>query len=148
MGKESKEYEMNMSGEKEMGMLLPKGWRNFEILTCVEDLSKAGNKMFKIEIADVETGNRENIYPIATQGKRWYLKQLLTACSIAAGQDGVYKWDIADIIGKIVYGQVAHYEDEWINRENQKVVTTKHKITRFEALPPPGKEKPKEEAPF
>lgn len=125
---------MDMSGESKKRVLLPEGWRNFEILTCVEELSKAGNQMFKIRVADVETSNEEDIYAIAVQGKRWYLKQLLTACGVAAGQDGVYKWDIPDILGRIVRGKVEHYKDEWINRENRTVVNTKHKVATFENL--------------
>ena len=124
-------YKMDMSQEKEKKPLLPEGWREFEIVACVEETSKAGNDMFKFKISDVLTNQEEEVYAIATQGKRWFLKQVLTACQVAAGEDGVYEWDIPDVIGQTIFGKVEHIEETWINRENKEIKTTKMKVTQI-----------------
>lgn len=127
-------YKMDMSGEKEKGKLLPEGWREFEILECSEETSKAGNEMFKFKIIDIELQQEEEIYAIATQGKRWFLKQILTACGVEAGQDGVYEWDIPDVLTKTIMGKVEHQQETWIDREGKSRTTPKHKIVEVKAV--------------
>lgn len=137
-------YKHDMSTEKERKGLIPEGWRRFEIYGCEEQTSKAGNLMFKFSILDSELGQDEEIYAIAVKGKRWFLKSILTACGIEAGQDGIYEWDIPDILDKHFMGRVEHYPDTWINRENKEITTTKWKIAEVKAPegPPPPKETP------
>jgi hypothetical protein len=127
---------MNMTGEQEKKKLLPEGWREFRIMDCVEQISKQGNEMFKFILRDIETQQDDEVYAIAVQGKRWFLKQILTACGIAAGQDGIYEWDIPDVLDKVITGYVSHQEEEWINREGTTVKTTKHKITEVSVKTP------------
>ncbi len=123
-----------MKGEKEKKIALPEGWREFEILTCEEQVSKQGNEMFKFIFADCETGQEEEIFAVAVKGKRWFLKQLLTACGIVADKEGFYEWDIADVLNRTVFGRVQHIDEEWINREGETVVTKKGKIVEIKAL--------------
>lgn len=127
-------YSHDMSEEKEKGALLPEGWREFEILGCVEHISKKGNEGFKFTFADVETHQEEEVYAIAVKKKRWFLKSILRACDVKASQDGVYDWDIPDVEGRIIRGRVEHQEETWINRNNQEVTTTKHKIVEIKSL--------------
>lgn len=124
-------YSMNMSEEKKptIKILLPKGWRKFRIKTVKETKSKAGNTMFVIEAEDHETGYIDTWYAIAEKGKRWFLKSILSACGCEAAQDGVYNWDIPDILGKDVLGFITHEESEWINREGEKVKQTQHRVS-------------------
>ena len=125
-------YKMDMSHEKDKKELLPEGWRAFEILECSEETSKAGNLMFKFKILDIETQQEEEIYAIATEGKRWFLKQILLACGIAE-KDGLFDWDIPDVLTKTIMGRVAHQNEEWINREGKTVNSLKHKIVEVKA---------------
>jgi len=140
---------MDMSKESEKKKLLPEGWREFEILDCKEQVSKQGNDMFKFTFIDVETEQEEEVYAVATQGKRWFLKQVLIACGVAAGQDGIYEWDISNVLGKVVLGYVSHQEEEWINRENKTVKSMKSKITEVaEKGDVQEKPKPEDRPPF
>lgn len=123
-------YEMDMSQEKKPNIkrLLPEGRRDFEIVGCEEKTSKSGNIMFVFECKDIETGYIDTWYAVAEQGKRWFLKSILSACGCEAGKDGVYEWDISDVIGKNISGLVIHEDNEYINREGEKVKRKQHKI--------------------
>jgi DNA-binding PadR family transcriptional regulator len=111
--------------------LLPEGWREFTIISCEPSVSKGGNEMFIFELQDSETGYIDKLYAVSTQGKRWLLKTILTACGVPAGQDGVYDWETSAVIGKQVQGLVEHEDNEWINREGETVKSKKHKIVEI-----------------
>lgn len=130
-----KNYSMDMSGEKAMKRkrLLEEGWRKFTILDCKEETSKAGNEMFKFTIRDVETGYEEDIYAIATKGKRWFLKTILSAVGCQAGEDGIYDWNTDDVINKEFMGLVEHESNEYINRDGDTVKGTQHRIVEVKA---------------
>ena len=121
-------YQHDMSGESKKNAPLPEGWRRFKITACVEKTSKQGNEMFVFNFTDLETKQVEEVYAIATQGKRWFLKMILAACNIPASEDGVYDWDIIDILDQEVLGLVKHEQEEWINRDGKTVTSTKGKI--------------------
>jgi len=123
-------YKMPMGDEKKptRKQLLPEGWRKFKIVHAVEQKSKAGNMMFVITAEDVETGYPDTWYAIAEAGKRWFLKTILAAVGCEAAEDGVYDWDIPDIVGKNVEGLSVHEDNEWINREGETITTKQHKI--------------------
>ena len=140
-------YKMDMSEEGGRKELLPEGWRRFEITECTPSKSKAGNDMFIIALRDIETNYAETIYPIAVKGKRWFLKQILNACDVEAGQDGIYEWDISDVLNKTVLGLVKHIEEDWVNREGVTVKSRKVKIAQIENVSN-DKEAEAPEAPF
>jgi hypothetical protein len=121
-------YRYDMSKEKDKGVLLPEGWRRFKVTACEEKVSKSGNDMFVLTFMDCETRQSEEVYAIATQGKRWFLKSILSACGIEAAQDGIYEWDIPDILDQYVQGRVEHFEEEWIDRSGKSRTTKKGKI--------------------
>ena len=121
-------YKHDMSSEQGKKQLLPEGQREFRIKACREEMSKAGNEMFVFTFQDILTGYSEEVYAIAEKGKRWFLKSILDACEIEAAKDGVYEWDIKDVINQTVLGIVIQFDDEWINRTGQTVKTKKHKI--------------------
>lgn len=127
------DYQHDMSKEKEKGLWL-EGWREFEIVECVEHTSKAGNEGFKFTFSDAETYQENDIYATAVPKKRWFLKSILKACGVPASQDGVYDWSISDVKGKFIRGRVEHYPDEWVNRDSKTVVTTKHKVAEIKAM--------------
>ena len=124
------QYQMNMSGEKEptKRKLLDEGEHIFDIISCEPSVSKSGNDMFIIELKHEVTGYVDKVYPIAVEGKRWFLKQILAACGLDAAKDGVYDWSPTDIIGKKVKGIVEHEDNEWINRQGETVKMKQHRI--------------------
>jgi len=127
-------HAMDMSQEREKEQLLPEGWRCFTIIKCEEQISKSGNEMFKITITDCETFQEIDIYAIAVPKKRWFLKSLLSACQIKAGENEVYEWDTEEIIGKIISGRVEHKEETWVNRDNQEMKSIKHKVVEVKEV--------------
>jgi len=128
-------YKMDMSNESERHELeLPDGWRQFTIIECREEQSKAGNDMFIFAFQDSETKQIGDVYAIATEGKRWFLKSILKACGVKASADGVYDWNIEEVLEKEVMGKVVNSEDTFINREGDKVTKMKSKVTEIKAV--------------
>lgn len=127
---------MDMSNEKKpvVKKLLPEGWRKFSIKSAEAKVSKQGNDMFVVNICDIETGYTEDIYLVATPGKRWLLKELLASCGINRGSDDKYSWDIPDILNKEIAGLVEHEPNEYINRSGETVKTTIHRINSFDLV--------------
>lgn len=127
------DFSMDMNNEKAPSTrkLLPEGKREFQIVSVEERTSKSGNKMFVVGLSDKETKYVTDVYLVAEQGKRWALKQLLTACGCEAGQDGVYNWGIRDILDKHISADVEHEDNEFINRQGEKVTTKQHRIVNF-----------------
>ena len=114
-------YKHDMSNESKRKILLPEGFRKFEIRDCKEKISSKGNDMFIFTLKDIKTGQEDIVYATAVKGKRWFLKQILTACDVAAGQDGIYEWDIPDVLGKTIAGNIYHDDEEYINRDNKLI---------------------------
>jgi hypothetical protein len=131
-----KKYSHDMSQESEkQNFSLEEGWHKFEISKVENKLSKAGNDMFVIGLAlDSNAGIGTEVYMIAEQGKRWFLKQLLKACDCPASEDGVYEWDEDDIIGKTVEGRVENVQEEWIDRKGNARTTEKSKVVEFRKI--------------
>ena len=121
-------YSMDMSGETERKGLLPEGWRRFKITSCKEQVSKSGNDMFVFSFLDCERQQEEEIYAIAVPKKRWFLKSILSACGVEAAEDGVYNWEIQDVLDQYVMGRVEHSQEDWIDRDNKPRTTTKGRI--------------------
>jgi len=128
-----KKYLMDMSKESErMNLFIDPGWYDFEIVKVIEQTSKSGNNMFKVTVAlmnDPTMGT--DVYLVAEQGKRWFLKQLLKACDCPANEDGVYEWDEEDIIGRTVSGKIENSIEEWIDRAGNPQATERSKIVSF-----------------
>lgn len=126
-------YRHDMSEESKK-VFLPAGWRDFRIVACIEHTSKAGNEGFKFNWFDIALGEEVEIYATAVKKKRWFLKSILSACNVEAAQDGIYEWEISDVLQKVIKGRVEHYEDEWINQDNVKVKTPKWKIAEVRSM--------------
>ena len=129
-------YSMNMKNEKEPNVkkLLPTGWREFEIVDCVPETSKKGNAMFVFHIRDLATDYVDRVYAIATEGKRWTLKSILTCCGVESGQDGIYNWDFNSVMNKNILGYVEHEQNVYIDRAGETINTQQHKITKFKKV--------------
>ena len=123
----------DMSRERPPRPILPEGWRKFVIINVEETQSQAGNDMFIVSCQDKETEGILSVYCVATQGKRWLLKSLLTAAGIEGGKDGIYEWNTSDLMEIEVMGKVKTEDEEWINREGETVTTPKSKIVDFKA---------------
>lgn len=122
-------YHHNMKNESKK-VMLPSGWREFTITSCVEKESKAGNPMFMFMFKDLELQEDVEIYAVAVEGKQWFLKSILQACNIQPDENGVMDWDIPDLIGKKVKGYIEHVTEKWINRDNIEVESDNWKMSK------------------
>jgi hypothetical protein len=129
-------YSMDMSKESErLTMKLDEGWYPFEVISMKEEKSKSGNMMFEITIVlsnDPTTGC--TVFAVAEEGKRWFLKQLLSACGVSPKENGVYDFDTDEIVGKTVNGYVTNQTETWINRNGEEQTTMKSKVVKFQKL--------------
>lgn len=121
-------YEMNGEGGR---VLLSDGWHNFMVVAMELTTSKSGNEMFKVTIEQPETGAVEDVYCITAKGKRWALKQLLSAVGIEGDVNGVYHFDIPDVVGKSVEAKNVQEDNVYINRDGDEVKEKRNKIQGF-----------------
>lgn len=125
------DYKQNMADEKRPPTILPEGHRVVRVTEMIPGVSKNGNQMFTATIEDVKTRKSMQVWCVAEPKKRWLLKSLLTACGVAAGQDGVYDWSVTDVIGQTVVALVEHSQEPWINKDGVEIMQTKAKVTEF-----------------
>lgn len=125
-------YSHNMRGEKEPNAIFEDGWHQFEVVDIKEEISKNANEMFVISLA-LSSNPRmgTDVYAIAVEGKRWFLKMFLDACGIQPDEAGDYNWDKEDVIGKNIEGLVENQEETWLDRNGNEKKTPKSKIIRF-----------------
>ena len=119
-------------------VLLPIGWREFEILDCSEEVkSKQGNPKYVITIRDVESEYEEEIHPITVKGKRWFLKSICEACEVPIDENGHLMIDPPNplpIKGKKFLGLVEHEPNLWYDRENNPHNDVQHKIVEAKGI--------------
>jgi len=129
-------YKFNMKNEKEPSgnKVFEEGWHDWEVVKLEETTSKQGNEMFVITLAENKTFESIDIFAITAEGKRWFLKQFLTACGITTDKEGVMEWDITDVIGKRISGKIENEPNTWIDREGKERSGTKSRLVRFEAI--------------
>lgn len=127
-------FRNNLGGETppKKKKLLPEGWRDFKIMACKQAVSKSGNEMFVFHVVDKETGYDEDVYAVSVEGKAWFLKRILEACDAPHNADGVFDWDISNVINKEVQGLVEHEPNEYINRSGETVKEIQHRIVDFD----------------
>lgn len=124
-------YEMDMNDEHapKKKVLIPEGWRGTKITNAVEKVSKAGNEMILFTFLDVETKKEYEVHAVSVPKKRWLLKQILSACSIAADENGIYKWDLPDVIGQAIDVLIEHEPNEYIDREGKTQKGVQHRVS-------------------
>ena len=93
--------------------------------------SKSGNPYFLwiLLIDDGEIGEDEiRVRTTLKKGKRWLLKQTLSACGIEASKDDPdekYKFDKKDVIDKKIIVHIVNKENTFNGREGNLVTFTK-----------------------
>lgn len=124
-------YAYNMDKENQPDAILPEGWREFKCIDMVPEVSKKGNEMFVCEFMDILSGKSKKVWLVSTEGKRWMLKGLLSACGIERAADGNFNWDFPDIINKPIFGYVQNENETFIGRDGNEVTKPKSKIVEF-----------------
>ena len=125
--------ELDLSQEKKPSRkrLLDKGWRNFKIVGCTDEVkSKKGNNQYILTVQDEATGYEEDLYAVSEPGKRWFLKSILDAVGIK-NENGVYQFEPPlknVLIDKRFHGLVEHEDNTYINRDGVEIKTVQHRI--------------------
>ncbi len=130
-------YDHDMNGEDKVTFEMPDGWHDFEIVKLEEKTSKQGNQMFVAKVVSAQDyGVGTDVYLVAEKGKRWFLKQLLSACGCEPDGEGHFLWDLPDVEGKNVSGRVEHQQEpDWVDRNNKtQPGKLKARIVEFKAL--------------
>lgn len=90
----------------------------------------------------------------AIPGKRWLLKQGLSACGVES-KEHIYEFDINELMHKLVGIHIKVYEDEYTDNMGQKKKVLKREVDKFFELPNQNNQEqsfgsldPKEEIPF
>lgn len=124
------EYSQNMSNEKapKRKMLLPEGKRIFTIKAVARNVSKQQNEMFEFTVVDDETKYEEVWYAVAVEGKRFFLKQILSACGVVADKAGVFKWNDKSVVGKKVLAELVHEPNDYVNRRGETIKGLQHRV--------------------
>lgn len=127
---------MDFSQEKapQRKKLLMEGWNAMTVNSCEPSVSKKGNQMMIIGLMTEKKDYIETIFLVSESGKRWMLKKLLTACGIAAGQDGIYDWEPENIINKSVNVLVEHEDQEFIDRNGETKKIKQNRVVDFEPI--------------
>ena len=129
-------YHNDLRNEKGSGrkVVLTPGWHTFEVVGIEEKTSKAGNPMFVAELAEDKTMHTINVFMVATEGKAWMLKQFLTAVNAPVDEEGVFTWDVANVMGKRLEGFVENEPNDWIDRDGKTQTSHQSKVMEFKSL--------------
>lgn len=129
-------YSSNLKNEKAptRKVLLPEGPRTMTVMKVVYGKSKQNNPQFVFDLKDDETGHVDQFYAVDVEGKRGNLKMILDACKVPADAEGNYTWDDHHVVGKQVVCHIIHEPNTYINKQNQTITTTQHRIAEIEEL--------------
>jgi len=136
----AKNYSVGMEGESDSGgrVLIPEG-DQILIIKSLEFIEKSstGNPYFYWTLESENEGTEIKVSTTLIKGKRWLLKQLLSACGIEADENDPeekYKFNEEDVIEKRVVGYIEHANNEFIGRDGNKVSYPKAEVKRFKKV--------------
>ena len=135
------------SGSKELVDGLHKG-KIKEVIFFSKDESKSGNPYFQW-LLDVE-GVKIKHFTTGLKGKRWALKQILSACGIEANPNDPeekYSFEPKDVLEKEVLVTTRNKENRFTGRDDKEVCIMKPEIIRVEKASNDN-DKPKESEVF
>lgn len=124
--------ELDMSQEQEVVQreLMPEGEVVLKIIKIEPKTSKAGNEMLEWTVMSKD-GKCDVICTILTQGKRWALKNILSACNVQVLDGEIYVFEPEQLVDKLIVGINKHIENEFINRKGETEKKSQNKFTKF-----------------
>jgi hypothetical protein len=120
-------------------LALEEGVFPFIVLKAVEDVSKAGNEMIRVQI-EADSGNaqwKETVFLVNTTAALWKVKEFCDCVGLDFGQDEI---EADELIG--LTGRASFKMEEYEGRENLKLDTFM-KAGSYEASPKTKKAKKK-----
>lgn len=138
-----KGWSVEMKGEKSSGgCSLPDGEYQAEITDVKlisKEESKSGNPYFKW-FFQTPDGPMEAITTLL-KGKRWLLKQTLSACGIEAADgdaDEKYTFSLKDVVGKTVVIKIQNKPNSFTGQDGSTITNTKSEVKQVRALKEEG----------
>ena len=137
----AKKWDVSMKDEKER-VELDDGLHEGKIISVRlidEEESKSGNPYF---LWSIET--KEGAFPVRTtllKGKRWLLKQLLSACGIESKEDDPdkkYAFGESDVVGRQVILKIKNKESTFTGKSGEPITTTKPEVVGISGIVPKG----------
>lgn len=124
-------FETELKGEGG-SILLPEGW-NVHVVSGIEQATSktSGNPMFILTIEEPNSGSVDTVYMTDVKGKRWLLKQFLTACGVKENADGKVEWCEEDVIGCSVEAKNVPEPNEYVNKAGETIKEMRNKINGF-----------------
>lgn len=155
-----KRFSVGMEGESDDGgrALIPEGdqiliIKSVELVTAEQ--ARKGNAYFWWTLESKEERIEIKIVTTLIKGKRWLLKQLLSACGIEAKEDDPdkkYNFAEEDVIDKSVVATIKHIPNEFTGRDGKLIKYPKAEVKRFKEIetesPKTNKTSEDEEIPF
>jgi hypothetical protein len=68
---------------------------------------------------------------IDVKGKRWMLKQFLTACDVKEDVNGRVNWAEEDVIGRSIDAKNVPEENSYVNKQGETIKEMRNKINGF-----------------
>lgn len=123
----------DMSSEGSRGEPLEPGFHLFMIqkVDFVEKSKSSGKPMFVWDLKELETGQQKTCWTTAQKGKRWLMKQMLTACGIEEDGNGVFDFEIDDLNLKKVWGKVEVKDETFVGRDGEERTVPKDRVVQF-----------------
>lgn len=145
-------WNVSMKDEKDGTKLFSEGKQNAKI-TGIEFVEKSnnGNPYFKWELT-MENG--EGKLPVITtllKGKRWLLKQMLSACNIEAKSDDPdkkYSFEEKDVLTKIVTINIKNKKSSFTGRDGNLINIEKSEVIGIEKYKNNGNNNNAQDEPF
>ena len=113
-----------------------------------KDESKSGNAYFLWTLTN-EDNDKIEMITTTLEGKRWLLKQTLSACGIEASPndpDEKYKFNPTMVVGKIVKVSIKNKENKFTGNDGTERTFTKSEIQRVDKAD--GAKSESEDVPF
>lgn len=129
-------WNIGMQGEKDGKKLFTEGEQLAEILEVkhiTQEESKSGNPYFWWKLLTKE-GEIE-VRTTLLKGKRWLLKQMLSACGIEAKSDDPeqkYSFEEKDVVGKTIVITITNKDNTFTGRTGNLVTFKKSEVTRIQ----------------
>jgi len=129
-------YRNDLRNEKVSGRktVFEPGWHRWEVTRIDETVSKKGNQMFVVELAEDTLLKTIDIYLLSVEGKAGMLKSFLTAIKAPVDKDGVFEWGFSDILGRSLEAFIENEPSDWVDRQGEMRHDQRSRIVEFRSI--------------
>lgn len=131
-------WNVSMQGESDRQPIYKEGPHEAEVLTVslvTAEQAKSGNPYFKWNLRMAE-GDIQTITTLM-RGKRWLLKQMLSACGVNAKENDPtkkYSFEEKDVVGQKVIIHIVNRPNTFTGRNGNQITIEKSEVNRVEKM--------------